>query len=144
MRHIIAYAGLSLGLMAGPTLAQQAGPFELQLVDAKSQNNACSIIMRVKNTTGVNIAEAHYEVQGLDSKDMYKGSFNLNLGEIKSGKERFVHFDLAGMACEDLARLHANGFTSCKGDKDYLDLCNGAAKVSSAIALKFNDDAGGG
>lgn len=136
---------LLAGALAAESTAAMAQntSFELQLVDAKTQGADCSIVIRVKNLLGIDITEAHYEVQGLDDKDLYKGSFNLSLGEIKKNKERFLHFVLANAPCDGIARLHANGFTSCKGDKDYLDLCNNSAKVSSTIKIAFNDDATG-
>src|SRR5262245_26709975 len=118
----------------------QTPSFDLQLVKIDAKDKVCATLFNFQNKLGADVADAAFEIFIIDVAENIDGPFNLKLGAVKSGKAKYVGFDLP-LACEQISRLHMNGFTSCRGDKDYLQECNERKEVSSKTKIPFGDEA---
>jgi hypothetical protein len=140
--RLAAVSVLGLGLLAGTTdtvLAQQATSFQLQLVAAQPEEKKCIVTFRAINRLGVNLEQVKFEIYIISTTDSFEGSNILGFPAIRSNKQKYAKFPL-NSECSKIGRLDMNDFTECKGDKDYLELCNGKVELSTKVSIGFSDE----
>lgn len=131
----------ALGLAAsGPSAVAQEASFRLELIGSESKATSCAFIFDAQNKLGVDIDDLKVQIYGLSATNVAQGVWLLSFSDIKNKKRQIKSFDLP-KSCDKIVKFNVNGFTECKGDKDYLDLCNKGLKLSSTIEVDFSNDA---
>lgn len=132
----------ALGLFASSVGASaQELRFNLDLIGSEdTKDGKCSLVFLARNKLGIDIRNALFEVTILDVSEQVKGTINLRLPAIASGKQRAVKYEFQ-VPCKQIASLLPGYFKECMGDKDSLDLCNAGLRMSSKIKIAFTDEA---
>lgn len=132
----------ALGLIASTAgVAAQEVRFNLDLIGSEeTKDGKCSLAIQAKNKLGADITDALFEVGIIDVSGKFRGSYNLRLPAIASGKQRLLKYEFQ-LPCKDIEALLPGGFKSCSGQKDNLELCNSGLRMSSKIEISFTDDA---
>lgn len=139
LRAISILAVLAVAGMAPVALAQEAS-FSLDLNGAEPKDSACSFTFLAKNKLGVDLADMKIQIYGLSATNVAQGAWFLSFSNINNKKIQMKTFDLP-KSCDKIAKFIVNGFIECKGDKDYLDVCNKGLKTSSSLPIGFSNDA---
>ncbi len=131
---------LALGLCVAGTFqaAAQQSSFELQLMAAQPDNNKCLVVFRAINRLGVDLDKISFDVYIISTTDSFEGDKTLVFPSVRSNRQKYAKFEL-NVECKKIGRLDMNGFTECKGDKDYLQLCIDKAQLSTKVPISFSN-----
>ena len=131
---------VAIGLfIAGPLQAAAQQPsLQLELFWTKPENNKCNVIFRASNKLGVNLDKVAFEVYIISTTDSFEGTNTFVFPSIPADRMKYAQF-LLDIQCNKIGRLDMNGFTECRGDKDYLQLCKEKAQLSTKVPISFSD-----
>ncbi len=135
----------ALGMTAAvPAQAQEQSPaFQLELFSAQPDDKKCIVTFRAVNKLGVNLDQLKFEIYIISTTDSFEGSNILSFPAIRANQRKYARFPLSS-ECSKIGRLDMNDFSECKGDKDYLELCNANIELSTKVQIGFSDEANGG
>ena len=121
-----------------PALWHRIGSFELQLNKIESQKDGCLAIFKATNRLGMKLNKTLLQIYVLDQSGAVLNNLGLDFQSIQPGKAKFVKFNLP-QNCENISKLHPNGFTECVGDKDMTQQCSDGLKTSNLTKIGFSD-----
>ncbi|WP_322889445.1 MULTISPECIES: hypothetical protein [unclassified Yoonia] len=122
--------GLALAV-AGSAAAQDTGGIVLDLNRLDPVDNACRLTFVADNAL-VPLTALALETVLFDQAGRVAALTLFDLGDLPLGSRRVRQFDVAGIACGDIAQVLVNGVASCTGANDAAT-CAQALRVSGSV-----------
>ena len=125
----------SLGLalaVAGTAAAQDAGGIALDLNRLDPADNACRLTFVADNALAPLSALA-LETVLFNQAGRVAALTLFDFGDLPEGSRRVRQFDVAGLACDDVAQVLVNGVASCTGDGVDTTICAQSLDITGSV-----------
>ena len=137
--HRLAYAStIALaGLM--PAAAQDApgGKLHIELNNAQTIGDACQLTFVMLNNTDTAIDKSAYNMAVVNADQQVATLITFEFRPLVPGQTKVQQFALPGIACEAIAGLLINDFTTCDTAGGPSTLCETAIEQSTVIPIAF-------
>lgn len=123
---------LILAVLAGPSVAQDNGTAVLGIVLNRldDQGEACRLTFVADNSFAP-LDELVLETVMFDRAGQVASLSLFDFGSLPQDRRRVRQFDVAGLACANLAQVLVNGVASCSGGASDATTCEAAVQVRS-------------
>ncbi|MEQ8322987.1 MAG: Tat pathway signal sequence domain protein [Rhodospirillales bacterium] len=121
-----------LVLLAASTAARADGAINLELNKVEPAGQGCRIYMVFNNQTATAIGSFKPDLVFFDKDGVIAERLVVEGGPLAAGKTRVKLFDVANLACGEIARVLLNDIRACEGrdTAECLSLTNTASRAS--------------
>lgn len=122
-----------------PVLAQDepVGRLHVQLSNAQTIGEACQLTFVMLNETGTPIEDSAYNMAVVNAAQQVATLITFEFRPLVPGQTKVQQFGLPGLACEEIAGLLINDFTTCTTPDGPSTLCEAAIAQSTLTGIAF-------
>ncbi|KRA53066.1 hypothetical protein [Devosia sp. Root635] len=137
--HRLAYAATIALASLMPAAAQDtaAGKLHIELNNAQTIDGACQLTFVMLNKTGTTIEKSAYNMAVVNTDQQVATLITFEFRPLVPGQTKVQQFALPGLACEAIAGLLINDFTTCDTAEGPSPLCETAIEQSTATPIAF-------
>ncbi|WP_424179426.1 hypothetical protein [Yoonia sp. TsM2_T14_4] len=118
--------------VAGSAAAQDSGGIAVDLNRLDPVDNACRLTFVAQNALAPLTALA-LETVLFDQAGRVAALTLFDFADLPQGSRRVRQFDVAGVACTDVAQVLINGVAACTGDSTTAATCAQALRVTGSV-----------
>jgi hypothetical protein len=136
MRRILGIGLLSL--LAGAPLAGAAAPaITVELNKLEPRGGTCQPYLVLENRTEIAFESLKLDLVMFDPEGIVASRLAVETAPLPAGKTSLKVFEIAGMACDAIARILLNGLTSCRDGGGERDDCLALITTSARGKVGF-------
>ena len=113
--------------------------FDMRLTGRHDEEQSCALVFDFRNGMAVYLDKGTFEIAVLSPEGKLGDIYQLRTPALKAAEAKAMKYRLP-ITCDQTGAIIGNGFTLCRGAQDYLERCNAALTMSSAIAVSFSND----
>jgi hypothetical protein len=118
--------------VAGSAAAQDSGGIAVDLNRLDPADNACRLTFVAQNALAP-LTALVLETVLFDQAGRVAALTLFDFAELPQGSRRVRQFDVAGIACADVAQVLINGVAACTGDSTTPATCAQALRVTGSV-----------